>query len=70
MTIGFNRPHLAGNEIEYMLQALEKNRKAGFTIYKPRLPRLGTDQTATFLPVKNADPAPVMLEHLRAFRVM
>jgi len=26
MTIGFNRPHLAGNEIEYMLQALEKNR--------------------------------------------
>ncbi|HTQ39640.1 MAG TPA: SDR family NAD(P)-dependent oxidoreductase [Pirellulales bacterium] len=55
---------------EMLCQSLEKNRKAGLTIYKPRLPRLGTDQTATFLPVKNADPAPVMLEHLRAFRVM
>jgi hypothetical protein len=55
---------------EILCKTLEKNRKAGLTIYKPRLPRLGTDQTVTFLPVKNQDPVPVMLEHLRAFRVM
>ncbi|HZZ28599.1 MAG TPA: MaoC/PaaZ C-terminal domain-containing protein [Pirellulales bacterium] len=55
---------------ETLCQTLAKNRKAGLVIYKPRLPRMGTDQTATFLPVNNADPVPVMLEHLRAFHVM
>lgn len=31
----------------------------------PRLPRLPTDQTASFLPVASADPTVLMLEHLR-----
>ena len=36
-------------------------------IYKPRLPRLATDQTATNMPVASADPVDLMLEHLEAF---
>jgi hypothetical protein len=44
---------------------LEKSQ--GLSIYSPRLPRLETDQTATFLPVKNQNPVPIMLEHLRVF---
>lgn len=37
----------------------------GVSIYRPRLPRMATDQTASLTPVENADPAPVMLEQLR-----
>jgi MaoC dehydratase-like protein/short subunit dehydrogenase len=37
----------------------------GLLIMTPRLPRLATDQTATFLPVSAQDPAPVLVQHLR-----
>jgi hypothetical protein len=35
------------------------------TIYRPRLPRMDTDQTVSLFPVKNEDPVPIQLEHLR-----
>lgn len=34
-------------------------------IYKPRLPRLATDQTVSLLPVESHEPAPFLLPHLR-----
>jgi len=40
----------------------------GLTVHVPRLPRLATDQTASFLPVANLDPAPLLLQHLRDLR--
>jgi len=36
-------------------------------IYKPRLPRLETDQTVSFLPLKNNDTAKHMLDTLRKY---
>jgi MaoC dehydratase-like protein/short subunit dehydrogenase len=45
-------------------RSLEKS-SPNLTVYLPRLPRLATDQTATFLPVTNLDPVPVLLAHLR-----
>jgi hypothetical protein len=52
---------------ETLCSCMEKNMK-GLAIYRPRLPRMGTDQTASVLPVDNRDPAPIMLQHLRVFR--
>jgi hypothetical protein len=40
----------------------------GLAIYKPRLPRVATDQTVSLLPAQNQDPVPVLLAHLRQFR--
>ena len=37
-------------------------------IYKPRLPRMETDQTVSLFSVVNSDPLPIQLEHLRIFR--
>jgi hypothetical protein len=37
-------------------------------IYRPRLPRMSTDQTASFMPTEQKDPVPVLLEHLHAIR--
>ncbi len=36
-------------------------------IYKSRFPRLATDQTVSILPVKNEDPAELLISELRAF---
>ena len=36
-------------------------------IYKPRLPRLETDQTVSFLPLKNNNTVKHMLETLRNY---
>jgi len=36
-------------------------------IYRPRFPRIATDQTAV-LPVASLDPVRLMIEHLRSFR--
>jgi len=46
---------------------LEKNTQ-GLTIYKPRLPRLRTDQTVSLLHVDAQEPMTVILRHLRKFR--
>lgn len=51
---------------EALCAALEK-RFAGVGLFSPRLPRMDTDQTVTQLPIKNADPLPVMLTMLRSF---
>lgn len=40
---------------------------AKLNIYKPKLPRLATDQTVSFFPVNNLDPFTLMLEHIRKF---
>ncbi len=55
---------------EVLCQGLEKNNRAALAIYKPRLPRMGTDQTVSLSRVHNQDPVPIMLTHLRAFRDM
>jgi hypothetical protein len=41
--------------------------QAGLRIDRPRFPRAATDQTVSVLPVKNHDPVPLILEHLRRF---
>lgn len=40
---------------------------ANVKFYCPRLPRMGTDQTVSLMPVSKAPPAPIMLDHLRSF---
>lgn len=40
----------------------------GVRVHAPRIPRVATDQTLTIMPLKNADPVPIMLRELRAFR--
>jgi len=37
----------------------------GLVVTTPRLPRLETDQTSTFLPMAAQDPAPALVRHLR-----
>ncbi|OFW06426.1 MAG: hypothetical protein A3I61_19940 [Acidobacteria bacterium RIFCSPLOWO2_02_FULL_68_18] len=50
---------------EALAVVLEK-RFRGLHVFRPRLPRMATDQTATQLPVRAADPLPVMVDVLRA----
>jgi len=52
---------------EMLCVFLEKNYK-DLKIYRPRLPRMRTDQTVSLFPVNNQDPGPVILEHLLSFR--
>lgn len=52
---------------EILCQFLEKN-KEDISIYKPRLPRMATDQTVSIIPVNSNDPIPIMLKHLRKFK--
>ena len=52
---------------EMFWEFLEKNNKC-LKIYKPRLPRMSTDQTVGVLPLNNDDPVSVMLHHLRTFK--
>jgi hypothetical protein len=40
------------------------------TIYRPRLPRIATDQTVSLLPGRNLDPVSVLLAELRYLRQM
>jgi NAD(P)-dependent dehydrogenase (short-subunit alcohol dehydrogenase family) len=54
---------------EVLCLSLAKNhRGSSLAIYKPRLPRMRTDQTVSLFPASNEEPAPVMLKHLRIFR--
>ncbi len=52
---------------EMLCLFLQKN-NSDLKIYKPRLPRMSTDQTVTLFPIKNEDPVPIMLRHLQAFQ--
>lgn len=55
---------------EILCQFLQKSFN-GLKIYKPRLPRMSTDQTASFMPhLSDEESAPIMLDHLRLFRDM
>jgi len=52
---------------ERLCRSLQQE-KRGLIIAMPRFPRLATDQTASVFPVKNLDPAPVLLKALRELR--
>lgn len=52
---------------ELLCDFLQKT-NPGLTIYKPRLPRLATDQTVSLLPANNQEPLSVLLPHLRHLR--
>ncbi len=54
---------------EVLCDFLQKTNPA-LTIYKPRLPRIATDQTVSLLPAANQDPVPVLLSKLRHLREM
>jgi acyl dehydratase len=66
---------LPDNMIEYTLSksAGEKlcefllNRFSSLHIYKPRFPRMATDQTASLMLANNEDPVLLTLNHLRSF---
>ena len=40
----------------------------GLAVYKPRLPRVATDQTVNLLPVSNQEPVSIILRNLRHLR--
>lgn len=67
LPIGMGEYIMTKSAGEILCNVLEKDSR-NLKIYKPRLPRMGTDQTASLLRVDNQDPVPVMLEHLRLFR--
>ncbi len=52
---------------ETLCDLLEKG-DSDMTIYKPRFPRVATDQTASIIPVINHDPVPLMIKELRSFK--
>lgn len=52
---------------EKLCDFLEKSDQ-DMTIYKPRFPRVATDQTVSIIPVINHDPVPLMIKELRAFK--
>jgi hypothetical protein len=52
---------IAGEELCRFLQKVYPD----IILHKPRLPRMATDQTVSFVPAQNQDPVPVLLEHLR-----
>lgn len=52
---------------EMLCNFLEKNHRE-MIVYRPRFPRMATDQTASLLPVNNLDPVPIMIKALRCFR--
>ncbi len=54
----------AGEVVCAFLETLDE----GVYVYRPRLPRLSTDQTVSLLPVHNQESAPEILNHLRSFR--
>jgi len=58
---------VAKSASEILCRIIEKNNPE-IIIYKPRFPRMATDQTASIMPVLNHDPAPTMLKQLRSFR--
>jgi hypothetical protein len=51
---------------EAVYRALQK-KYPEMRICSPRLPKMATDQTTGLLPVRNPDPAPIMLKALRDF---
>lgn len=52
---------------EMLCTFLEQNNQE-IIVYKPRFPRLATDQTASIIPITNQDPVPIMIKQLRSFR--
>ena len=44
--------------------------RKGLKIYKPKLPRVSTDQTVSNFPIKNENPTDIMIRHLSIFNNM
>ena len=60
----YSAAKLAG---ETLCSFIEKTQN-GVTVYKPRFPRMATDQTVSVAHVTNHDPVPILLNELRLFR--
>jgi hypothetical protein len=58
---------IAKNAGEVLCQAFEK-KYPEIHFYYPRLPKMATDQTVSFHPAQNADPASIILAALQNFR--
>ena len=54
----------AGEVLCSFFEKYEKN----ISIYRPRLPKMATDQTVSVIPSDSSDPVPIMLKQLRYFR--
>ncbi len=67
MPANFLEYAMAKNAGEMLCQAFGK-KYPKMHFYCPRLPKMATDQTVTFHPVKNPDPAPIILAALQNFR--
>jgi hypothetical protein len=52
---------------EVLCLFMEKN-YPDMIIYRPRLPKMATDQTVSLLPAENSNPAPIMIKFLRSFQ--
>ena len=59
---------LTKHSAERMCEFLENNNN--IKIFKPRLPRLATDQTVSFLPIKNYDTLEYMLKTLKEYNLI
>lgn len=51
---------------EVLCTFLEKTK--GISIYKPRLPKMSTDQTVSLMPDTSSDPVAIMLQQLKYFK--
>jgi len=57
---------LAKSAGEAMCSFLEKTKN--ISIYRPRLPKMTTDQTVSLIPSKSYDPMPILLKQLQYFK--
>ncbi|MDE2221791.1 MAG: SDR family NAD(P)-dependent oxidoreductase [Candidatus Omnitrophica bacterium] len=64
--VEFVKAKIAG---EVLCSILEKQKK-GVVFYRPRLPKMATDQTASIIADHSRDPVPMMLEQLRRLEAM
>jgi acyl dehydratase len=65
---GLNEYGAAKAAGESLCSFLEKYGKE-LSIYRPRLPRMATDQTVSIVPDDSIDPVHIMVEQLREFRI-
>ena len=61
--------YIAAKSAGEALCAILEKKYPDLIIYKPRLPRMATDQTVSILPVNSEHPSYVMLDHLRRIKV-
>lgn len=67
LPLSFKEYSMAKATGEVLCSFLEKAKK-DVSIYKPRLPKMATDQTIGMMSDDSKDPAPIMLKQVREFR--